>query len=39
MTVDQLASTWTPYLTTAEDIELAAQSFHADVAKLSCCPA
>ena len=39
MTVDQLASTWAPYLTMAEGIKLAAQSFRTDVAKLSCCAA
>jgi mercuric reductase len=37
MTIDQLASTWCPYLTMAEGIKLAAQSFDKDVAKLSCC--
>jgi len=39
MTVDQLAHTWAPYLTVAEGIKLAAQSFATDVAKLSCCAA
>jgi mercuric reductase len=39
MTTDQLASTWAPYLTMAEGIKLAAQSFRTDVAKLSCCAA
>ncbi len=39
MTVEQLASTWAPYLTMAESIKLAAQSFTTDVAKLSCCAA
>jgi len=39
MTVGQLASTWAPYLTMAEGIKLAAQSFSTDVAKLSCCAA
>jgi mercuric reductase len=39
MTVEQLASTWAPYLTMAEGIKLAAQSFTTDVAKLSCCAA
>ncbi len=37
MTTDQLANTWAPYLTTAESIKLAAQSFKTDVTKLSCC--
>ncbi|MGC8465780.1 MAG: mercury(II) reductase [Acidimicrobiales bacterium] len=39
MTVDQLATTWTPYLTMAEGLKLAAQSFKTDIAKLSCCAA
>ncbi|MDA8074613.1 MAG: mercury(II) reductase [Actinomycetota bacterium] len=39
MTVEELASTWAPYLTMAEGIKLAAQSFTTDVAKLSCCAA
>ncbi|AEA28805.1 mercury(II) reductase [Streptomyces diastaticus] len=37
MTVDQLAHTWHPYLTMAEALKLAAQTFTSDVAKLSCC--
>ncbi|MBT2478496.1 mercury(II) reductase [Streptomyces sp. ISL-94] len=37
MTVDQLAHTWAPYLTMAEGLRLAAQTFTSDVAKLSCC--
>jgi mercuric reductase len=37
MTVDQLATVWAPYLTMAEGIKLAAQSFRTDVTKLSCC--
>lgn len=37
MTVDQVAHTWAPYLTMAEALKLAAQTFTADVAKLSCC--
>lgn len=37
LTVDQLATTWAPYLTMSEGIKLAAQSFRTDVAKLSCC--
>ncbi|WP_209695894.1 mercury(II) reductase [Kribbella aluminosa] len=37
MTVDQLAHTWAPYLTMAEALKLAAQTYTADVAKLSCC--
>jgi mercuric reductase len=37
MTVDQLAHTRAPYLTMAEVLKLAAQTYTADVAKLSCC--
>ncbi|MFD4190511.1 mercury(II) reductase [Amycolatopsis thermoflava] len=37
LTVDQLAHTWAPYLTMSEALKLAAQTFTADVAKLSCC--
>ncbi len=37
MTTDQLANTWAPYLTMAEGIKLAAQSFSTDITKLSCC--
>lgn len=37
MTVDQLALTWAPYLTMAEGLKPAAQTFTSDVAKLSCC--
>ena len=36
-TVDDLANMWAPYLTTAEVIKLAAQSFTKDLAHLSCC--
>jgi mercuric reductase len=39
MTVDELASTWAPYLTMAEALKLAAQTFTRDVARLSCCAA
>ncbi|MDA8369954.1 MAG: mercury(II) reductase [Nocardiopsaceae bacterium] len=39
MTVDHLAGTWCPYLTMAEGLKLAAQTFTCDVAKLSCCAA
>ena len=39
MTVEQLASGWNPYLTLAEGLYLAAQSFHCDPSKLSCCAA
>jgi mercuric reductase len=35
----QLASSWAPYLTMAEALKLAAQTFDRDVAKLSCCAA
>ena len=37
MTVDQVANLWSPYLTMAEGIKIACQSFTTDVAKLSCC--
>jgi mercuric reductase len=37
MTVQQLADTWCPYLTMAEGLKLAAQTYSRDVAKLSCC--
>ena len=39
LTVEQLASTWAPYLTFAEGLRLAAQTFTRDVSKLSCCAA
>jgi mercuric reductase len=39
ITADQLASTWAPYLAMAEGLKLAAQTFHRDVGKLSCCAA
>ncbi|HKX08388.1 MAG TPA: mercury(II) reductase [Stellaceae bacterium] len=37
LTVEQLAETIFPYLTTVEGLKLAALSFTKDVAKLSCC--
>lgn len=37
MTVAALAETIFPYLTTVEGLKLAAQAFHKDVARLSCC--
>lgn len=37
LTVEQLADTVFPYLTTVEGLRLAAQLFTKDVAKLSCC--
>ncbi|OZB89344.1 MAG: mercuric reductase, partial [Microbacterium sp. 14-71-5] len=37
MTVEQVASLWSPYLTMAEGIRIAAQSFATDVSRLSCC--
>ncbi|WP_060880031.1 mercury(II) reductase, partial [Streptomyces scabiei] len=37
LTVDQIARTWHPYLTMAEALKLAAQTFTSDVTKLSCC--
>ena len=39
MTVRELAGTWAPYLTIAEGLKLAAQTFERDVSKLSCCAA
>jgi mercuric reductase len=39
MSISDLASTWAPYLTMAEGLKLAAQTFGRDVAKLSCCAA
>lgn len=39
ITVDQIKSTFHPYLTLGEGIKLAAISFGKDVAKLSCCAA
>jgi mercuric reductase len=37
MTVQQVATSWAPYLTMAEAIKIACQSFSTDIAKLSCC--
>lgn len=37
MTIDQVAHSWAPYLTMAEGIKIAAQSFTTDISKLSCC--
>ncbi|MGE0853249.1 MAG: mercury(II) reductase [Hyphomicrobiaceae bacterium] len=37
LTVEQIAETIFPYLTTVEGLKLAAQAFTKDVAKLSCC--
>jgi mercuric reductase len=39
LTVADLADTWAPYLTMAESVKLAAQTFTTDVSKLSCCAA
>jgi mercuric reductase len=39
MTVDQVAHMWSPYLTMAEGIKIAAQSYSVDISKLSCCAA
>lgn len=39
MTVDQVSTLWCPYLTMAEGLKIAAQSFRTDVSKLSCCAA
>jgi mercuric reductase len=37
LTIEDLASTWAPYLTMNEGFKLAAQSFSKNVAELSCC--
>ena len=39
VTTAQLAATWAPYLTVAEGLRLAAQTFTRDVGTLSCCAA
>lgn len=39
MTIEELSSAWAPYLTMAEGLKLAAQTFGRDVSKLSCCAA
>jgi len=39
LTVEDVTSTFHPYLTLSEGIKLAAQTFSKDVAKLSCCAA
>lgn len=39
LTIDELTSTFHPYLTLSEGIKLAAQAFDRDVRKLSCCAA
>ncbi len=39
LTIEDLASTFHPYLTLSEGVKLAAQTFTKDVAKLSCCAA
>jgi mercuric reductase len=39
LTIENLASTFHPYLTLSEGIKLAAQTFNRDVSKLSCCAA
>lgn len=39
LTVEDLANTWAPYLTMAESLKLAAQSFSGSVKRLSCCAA
>jgi mercuric reductase len=37
MSVHDLAEQWSPYLTMAEGLKIAAQAFTRDVTKLSCC--
>jgi mercuric reductase len=39
LTIEDLASSFHPYLTLSEGVKLAAQAFTKDVAKLSCCAA
>jgi mercuric reductase len=39
LTIDDLTSSFHPYLTLSEGLKLAAQAFDKDVAKLSCCAA
>jgi mercuric reductase len=39
MTVQQIADLWCPYVTMAEDLKVAAQSFTRDVTRLSSCAA
>jgi mercuric reductase len=39
LTIEDLASSFHPYLTLSESVKLAAQAFTKDVAKLSCCAA
>jgi len=39
LTIEDLISTFHPYLTLSEGTKLAAQAFTKDVAKLSCCAA
>ena len=39
LTVTEIAGAFSPYLTMAEGLKLAAQTFNRDVAKLSCCAA
>jgi mercuric reductase len=39
LTIDDLTSTFHPYLTQSEGVKLAAQTFDRDVRKLSCCAA
>ncbi|MFA5774918.1 MAG: mercury(II) reductase [Ilumatobacteraceae bacterium] len=39
LTVQDVATTWAPYLTMSEALKLAAQSFRGDVKNLSCCAA
>ncbi len=39
LTTTKMAGAFHPYLTMAEGLKLAAQTFHRDVAKLSCCAA
>ncbi|MDQ0213115.1 mercury(II) reductase [Arthrobacter bambusae] len=37
MSVEDVANSWAPYLTMAEGIKIAAQSYTTDISRLSCC--
>src|SRR5207245_5937367 len=39
LAVDDLATTWAPYLTMSEGLRLASQAFTRELARLSCCAA
>lgn len=37
LSVDEVAHLWAPYLTTAEGLKIAAQTYSTDISRLSCC--